>query len=75
VTECPNLTRFLTQLRFSLELENQIMGRILDGGEEPRAAALAWLVENPEAVSPWIAGVTTRSGGDATLAVDAVLVP
>lgn len=73
VAECPNLTRFLTQLRFSLELENEIMGKILDAGEDPRAASLAWLSENPDVVSPWIAGVTTRDGGDAAAAVDAVL--
>ena len=75
VAECPNLTRFLTQLRFSLEMENEIMGSILDAGEDPRAAALAWLSAHPDAVSPWIDGVTTRSGGDASAAVNAVLAP
>lgn len=75
VAECPNLTRLLTQLRFSMEMENEIMGSILDAGEDPRAAALAWLSAHPNVVSPWIDGVTTRSGGDATAAVDAVLAP
>lgn len=75
VDECPNLTRFLTQLRFSLEMENEIMGKILDAGEDPRAAARSWLQANPEVVSPWIAGVTTRDGGDADAAVGAILAP
>lgn len=71
LTECPNLVRFLTQLRFSLELENEIMGRILDDGQDPRAAAHEWLAANPETVLPWLDGVSTLSGepgGDAVTA-------
>lgn len=69
VEECPNVGRFLQNLKFSLEMENEIMGAILDEGKEPEEAAEAWLKENPDVVEPWLEGVTTRDGGDALAAV------
>lgn len=73
VEECPNLGRFLTNLHFSLEMENQIMGAILDEGQAPDAAARAWLKAHPEQAMAWLDGVTTRDGGDAVAAVQAAL--
>jgi glycine betaine/proline transport system substrate-binding protein len=73
VTGCPNVGKFVSQLKFTLEMENEIMGRILDGGEDPNDAAKAWLSENPAIIDGWIAGVTTVDGGDATAAVKAAL--
>ena len=60
--ECPNLGTFLSNLVFTLEMENEIMGAILDEGEDPQEAAQAWLAENPEALEGWLEGVTTREG-------------
>ncbi|MGD9918535.1 MAG: choline ABC transporter substrate-binding protein, partial [Paenirhodobacter sp.] len=57
VAECPNVGKFLENLSFSLTMENQIMGKILDDGEEPMAAAKAWLTANPDTVTPWLEGV------------------
>ncbi|MHB2264053.1 choline ABC transporter substrate-binding protein [Aliihoeflea sp. PC F10.4] len=71
--ECPNVGRFLTNLVFSLDMENEIMGAILDDGEDPNAAALAWLQRNPEEVTPWLEGVTTVDGSDGAEAVSAAL--
>lgn len=71
--ECPNVGRFLKNAVFSLAMENEIMGAILDDGEEPKAAARAWLKKHPEVVSAWLEGVTARDGGDALAAVDAHL--
>ena len=45
------------------------MGAILDDGKKPQTAALAWLKSNPEALSSWLEGVTTKDGGDALSAV------
>ena len=45
------------------------MGTILDDGEDPGDAAAAWLKANPDALDPWLDGVTTRDGGDALAAV------
>jgi glycine betaine/proline transport system substrate-binding protein len=72
-TECPNVGKFLKNLVFSLKMENEIMGDILDNGAEAKAAAAGWLKKNPDALTPWLAGVTTFDGGDATAAVKSAL--
>lgn len=67
--ECPNLGALLENLVFNLEMENEIMGAILDDGEEPNSAARAWLVRNPEVLDGWLDGVTTFDGQDGLAAV------
>ena len=73
VEECPNIGRFLQNLEFTLELENEIMAMILDEGMEPETAARRWLSANPEALEPWLDGVTTAGGDDGLAAVTAAL--
>jgi len=73
VQECPNVGKFLENLEFSLKLENEIMGAILDNGAEPADAAKAWLAANPDVIGAWLDGVTTKDGGDAKAAVEAAL--
>lgn len=63
-SDCPNVTKFLSNLRFSLEMENELMGAILEG-ENPQDAAKEWLKTHPDVVEPWLNGVTTFEGGDA----------
>ncbi len=67
--ECPNVARLAGNLRFSVEMENEIMGAILDDGKAPPEAAGQWLRANPQTVDPWLDGVTTFDGGDARAAV------
>jgi len=71
--ECPNLGKLLTNLVFSLKMENEIMGAILNDSKEPNLAATDWLKANPATVEPWLAGVTAFDGGDAMAAVKAKL--
>ena len=73
VTECPNTGKLLNNLVFTLQMENEIMGAILNDGEDPRDAAKAWLAANPTVWEPWLDGVTTKDGGDAKAAVTAAL--
>lgn len=49
VADCPNVGKLLTNLEFSLAMENEIMGAILNDGEDPSDAAKAWLAANPDA--------------------------
>jgi glycine betaine/proline transport system substrate-binding protein len=72
-TECPNLGTFLRNLSFTLPMENEIMGAILNDGADPREAATAWLKANPAVLDTWLAGVTTKDGGDAVAAARAAL--
>ncbi|MFJ6325783.1 MULTISPECIES: choline ABC transporter substrate-binding protein [unclassified Rhizobium] len=71
--ECPNVGTFVKNLVFSLPMENEIMGKILNDSKEPEAAATEWLKANPAAVTPWLAGVTTKDGGDGLAAVKSKL--
>ncbi|WP_114966705.1 choline ABC transporter substrate-binding protein [Alkalilacustris brevis] len=73
VEECPNVGQFLQNLAFTLELENEIMGMILNEEMAPEDAARAWLADNPEVLAPWLDGVTTIDGADALDAVSAAL--
>ena len=65
--------KLLENLVFSLKMENEIMGAILNDGTDPDAAAKAWLAANPGDWEAWLDGVTTKDGGDAKAAVAAAL--
>jgi len=71
--DCPNMGKLLSNLQFTLAMENEIMGAILDGGEDPDDAATAWLKSNMGVLDGWLNGVTTLDGGDAVAAVKAKL--
>ncbi|MCJ1899357.1 MULTISPECIES: choline ABC transporter substrate-binding protein [Paracoccus] len=59
---CPNAARLFGQLVFTVEMENLLMGKILDEGMDPTQAAKGWIAENPDAVAAWLDGVTTLDG-------------
>lgn len=71
--DCPNAAALFRNLTFDLSLENAMMGKILDEGAEPKAAAQGWLKDHPEALETWLAGVTTFDGQPALPAVKAAL--
>ena len=73
VQECPNVGKLLTNLEFSLGMENEIMGAILNDGEKPEDAASAWLKANPSVLESWLDGVTSKDGGEALPAVKQAL--
>lgn len=71
VAACPNAARLLSQLVFDVPMENVLMGKILDEGMDAKAAAKEWMAANPDAVGPWLDGVTTldgQPGADAVMA-------
>jgi len=73
VDTCPNTGKLLQNLVFSLEMENEIMGAILNDGTDPEDAATAWMAANTDDVMAWLEGVTTLDGGDAAAALQAAL--
>ncbi|MET0741855.1 MAG: choline ABC transporter substrate-binding protein [Microvirga sp.] len=62
VADCPNAGGFIRNLKFSLGLENAVMGSILFDNMEAPKAAEAWLKAHPKDWEPWLAGVTTFDG-------------
>jgi glycine betaine/proline transport system substrate-binding protein len=68
--ECPNVGRLLSNLKFSLRGESEMMAAMLDRHEQPDIAATEWLKANPTSVKPWLDGVLTFDGkpADAALA-------
>ncbi len=68
-SECANVGKLLNNLEFTLAMENEIMGAILDDGEDPEDAAAKWLKKNPAILDTWLAGVSTVDGGDGMAAV------
>lgn len=71
--DCPNVQTLLENLEFTLEMENQIMGSILNDGMDGDEAAMQWLTANTDTVEGWLDGVTTVDGGDAVEAVMSAL--
>jgi glycine betaine/proline transport system substrate-binding protein len=61
-SECPNVGSLMKNLKFSLSLENTVMGYILFDGMDAPKAAEKWLKANPKDWEPWLAGVTTFDG-------------
>lgn len=73
VQECANVGKLLSNLKFSLEMENQLMDAVLNGNKKPEQAATTWLKANTKTVEGWLAGVTTFDGKPAMAALKAAL--
>lgn len=69
---CPNAAKLFEQITFNIDMENELMGMILDG-TSPQDAATAWLKDNPDTLTPWLDGVTTLAGEPAEPAAKAAL--
>ncbi len=73
VAECPNAGKFVSNLKFTLQMENEIMGAILNDGTDPEKAATNWLKANAGVMDAWLDGVTTFDGGDGMAAAKSAL--
>lgn len=71
---CPNVARLLSQLAFTLDVENTMMNWMLGEGMSPEDAAARLLTEQPDLLAAWLEGVTTLDGSqEAVSAVKAGL--
>lgn len=69
LSQCPNVGNLLKDLKFSLEMENQIMDSILNKNKKPAIAAREWLEQHPEQIQAWLKSVKTLDGKPAAAAV------
>ena len=65
---CANVGKLLNNLQFSVEIESQLMEKVLEK-ENPTEVAKNWIKANPQALDKWLAGVTTYDGQDGIAAV------
>ncbi|HMC44437.1 MAG TPA: glycine/betaine ABC transporter substrate-binding protein, partial [Caballeronia sp.] len=68
LTRCPNAGRLVSNLRFSTQLENQLMIPVM-AKVRPADAAKDYLKKNPQVLDAWLAGVKTVDGKDGLPAV------
>jgi glycine betaine/proline transport system substrate-binding protein len=52
--EHPELVPFFKNLKFSMDMENELMTEILDHKKDPGVAAREWLAKHPEMVAAWL---------------------
>lgn len=71
--QCPNAAQFFKDLTFTVDIENVLMGKILDDKMTGAEAAKDWIKANPAALDGWLANVTTLSGEPGLPAVKAEL--
>ena len=65
---CGNVGKLLNNLQFNVEMESQLMEKVLDK-KDPVTVAKAYIKENPAVLDQWLAGVTTFDGQDGATAV------
>jgi glycine betaine/proline transport system substrate-binding protein len=71
--ECPNAAKLIKNMVFTVDIENDVMNKILTDGKEGPAAAKEWLKTNPKELTAWLDGVTTFDGKPGLEAVKASL--
>lgn len=67
--QCPNVARLLSQVKFSVELENEMIRLNVDQKLDYEAAAKKVLAGDPKLLSNWLDGVKSFDGGDGLAAV------
>ncbi|MBA1273628.1 choline ABC transporter substrate-binding protein [Stutzerimonas azotifigens] len=65
---CANIGKLLDNLQFSVEIESQLMEKVLDK-QDPARVARDWIKANPAILDQWLEGVTTFDGKDGASAV------
>jgi len=60
--ECSNVGQLVQNLKFSLTMENEIIGEVLNNAQNPKVAAKAWITKHPDVLDNWLQGVTTYQG-------------
>lgn len=67
--DCPNLSQFFKRLSFTVEMENYLMGLIIEDDLSPREAAQRWLNEHQSIALSWLKGINDVHGRPAAVAL------
>lgn len=60
--DCPNVANLLDNLKFTLEMEGEVMNMILREFAPEDRAVRDWMFRNPDVVAQWLEGVTDSQG-------------
>jgi glycine betaine/proline transport system substrate-binding protein len=60
--DCPNAANLLDNLKFSQEMEGEVMNMILSEFVPADRAVRDWMFRNPNVVAQWLEGITNRQG-------------
>ncbi len=71
--QCANVGRLLSQVKFTVDLENQLIAANANDHLALDVAAKKLLHDNVPLVRGWLEGVKTREGGDAWAAASALI--
>lgn len=66
-TRCPNAARLMSNLKFTTDMESELMIGVTDK-KDPIELAKGWMQKNPLYLNTWLQGVTTFDGKDAASA-------
>ncbi|WP_459746019.1 choline ABC transporter substrate-binding protein [Pseudomonas sp. 3A(2025)] len=66
---CPNAAKLLSNLKFTLDMENSIMAEVTNNKVSNQQAAKAWIKANPAVLEQWLDGVKTIDDKDGLAAV------
>ncbi len=73
LAECPNAGKLVSNLKFNLKMEGDMMAPVLKDGKDPKVVAMEWIKANPDSINAWLEGVTALDGSDARAAVQKVI--
>ena len=73
LAECPNAGKLVSNLKFNLKMEGDMMAPVLKDGKDPKVVAMEWIKANPDSINAWLEGVTAFDGSDAKAAVQKVI--
>jgi glycine betaine/proline transport system substrate-binding protein len=71
--ECPNVAKLLSNQKFTLAGEDEMMDMILNKKMDPAKAVAVWAKAHKDAITPWLDGVTTFDGKPGLAAVQGKL--
>lgn len=71
--QCPNLAHLISQVKFDVDAENELLGQVSGGKTQAEPAVRAYLAAHPAVLADWLKGVTTLDGKPALPVVKAAL--
>lgn len=66
---CPAEAKLVSQIRFTVDMENELMTEILENKVPAKVAAKAYLQKNPAVLNTWLSGIKAMNGEDGVTAV------